>query len=117
MKRFKGKSITDEGVLKEIAERFRKDDRFRTTLRRDPEAVLEDLGIVIPGGLQLEVKGDTAETECLCLAPLEELSDEDIRMIVGGVSMLNPTNLQGLQTRSMQSVRLAGAVMYPLYGI
>ena len=117
MKEFKGQSIADEGVLKGIADRCRQDAQFRATLRQNPEAVLEGMGIVIPGGIQLEVKGDTAETERLCITAPEELTDEEIMKVTGGFSTLFKPSLQGVQTSPLQGARLPRVIMLPLYGI
>ena len=117
MAELKGKAVTDEGVLEEIAARYRRDDRFRIALRKDPKAALISLGVDISGFIQLQVKGDTPETECLCLDTMEELTDEEMRRVMGGVGTLNTPSLPGLLARSSGSVRLPGAVVMPLYGI
>ena len=115
MTELRGKAITDEGVLEAIAERYRRDDVFRLALRRDPKTALVKLGVDISGFIQLQVKGDTPETECLCLDTMEELSDDEMRKVMGGVG--TPGALQGLLSRSAGPVRVPGAVLMPLYGI
>jgi len=117
VRELRGKAVTDEGVLEEIAERYRRDDGFRIALRRDPKTALISLGVDISGFVELQIKGDTPETECLCLDTMEELTDDEMRRIMGGVGTLNTPSLQGLLARSSGAVRLPGAVVMPLYGI
>lgn len=100
----KGKKVTDEEVLQELAARCRQDQVFRKALRNDPEAVLNDLGVIVPQGMTVQVAGDTPETECLILG--EGLTDEDLEKVAGGATTLNVGGL----------VNMIRPVM-PLYGV
>ena len=112
-----GKAILDEGVLLEIADRCRREDQLRMALRENPKKTLESLGVVIPNGLRLEMKGDTPATEGLYITTNDELTDEDLAKVAGGVSSLNSPNPSGTQAGSFDARRLSGGVMIIMYGV
>jgi hypothetical protein len=65
------------------------DEAFKQQLLTDPKAaVREASGVDVPSGLELKVLAETAERRYLAMPPSEEedseLSDEDLRMAVGG---------------------------------
>jgi hypothetical protein len=108
MVEFKGRSITEKEVLGEIADQYRKNDVFRMMLRNAPMTTIAGLGIVIPEGLELEVRGDNPETECLYLVVPEELADNELEKVANSLSNNKTTYAEG--TRPGPLVALYGIV-------
>ncbi len=63
----RGRMITDQGVLEEINNQFKKNSIFRAMLRNAPKATIIGLGIVVPEGLELAIEGSSPDTELLCV--------------------------------------------------
>ncbi len=108
MTELRGKMVTDQEVLDEVAARCRNDEVFRKALRDDPGAVLQQLGVVVPEGMEVQVMGDTPETECLVLGG--DLTDEDLEKVAGGAVNLTAQGMTG-------SEPLQGLRPIPLYGV
>jgi hypothetical protein len=64
------------------------DEEFKARLLADPAAVLQSEGISIPAGVELRAVENTPEVMYISLPPKpsEELSDEQLNQVAGGLT-------------------------------
>jgi len=61
------------------------DDSFKQKLMSDPSAVLKEMGVDIPEGLEVKTLENTDKVFHLVIPPKpDELSDEDLDKVAGG---------------------------------
>jgi hypothetical protein len=84
---------TRRDVELQLIEKAWKEDAFRQALRTDPRGAVERaLGGKLPGGIQVKVVEETANTFYLVLpanpdrAPAGQLSDKQLEAVAGGWS-------------------------------
>ena len=82
-----------------IIERSLKDESYRQRLRADPKGTLEEeLGTRLPEGIQVRAVEESAQSIYLVLpsaTPVDELSDEALEAVAGGVEIHSPDNVCG----------------------
>ena len=72
-----------------ILSRAAADGDFRARLIADPRAVISDeTGVAIPEGFDVAVHEDSATTAHLVLPPSPELTDAELEMAAGGLSVI-----------------------------
>ncbi len=64
------------------------DEEFKARLLADPAAVLQAEGLAVPAGVELRAVENTAQVMYLTLPPKpsEELSDEQLNQVAGGLT-------------------------------
>ena len=69
------------------------DSDFRTRLIADPRAAISaETGVTIPEGFDVAVHEDSATTAHLVLPPSPELTEADLAMAAGGLSVMGTWN-------------------------
>ena len=76
-----------------ILSRAGEDGDFRARLVADPKAaVADEIGMTVPEGFNVEVHEDSATTAHLVLSPSPELTEADLAMAAGGLSVIGTWN-------------------------
>ena len=74
----------------ELIARAWEDESFKTRLMNDPKSVVEELsGETLPKEMKVTIFQETTTSVCLVLPknPDEELTEEDLSRVVGGVKL------------------------------
>ena len=80
-------------VRARILSRAGEDGDFRARLVADPSAaVADETGVIIPDGFELVVHEDSATTAHLVLPPSPELTEAELEMATGGLSVMGTWN-------------------------
>ena len=75
----------------QVIQKSQEDPAFRSSLLDDPKAAIErELGVPLPGGVQVQVVEETSDTVYLVIPQASgggaggELSDQDLESVAGG---------------------------------
>lgn len=74
----------------QLVARAWRDTAFKARLLADPKAVLHEMGLEVPAGVEVAVVENTAQKVTLVLpaAPTGELSEEDLDRVAGGIGRI-----------------------------
>ena len=95
---------SDEDKKNQILAKAWSDPAFKQRFMKDPKGVSAEFGLTVPDGMELRVVENTPEVFYIVLPgkPTDELSDEQLTGVAGGVyalpgtEILQPTTLQPL---------------------
>ena len=77
----------------QILTKAAEDGKFRARLLTDPRAAISaETGVTIPEGFDVAVHEDSATTAHLVLPPSPELTEADLAMAAGGLSVMGTWN-------------------------
>jgi len=81
---------SQENRYAQLVARAWRDAAFKARLMANPKAVLHEMGLAVPAGVEVEVVENTAQKITLVLpaAPSGELSEEELDRVAGGWACL-----------------------------
>ncbi len=84
-----------ESLLADTAAECRRDSAVRAELDADPRAFFAERGVEVPGGAEVRVADDTADTVHLVMPPNPNnaVSDEALESVAGGTGTVAASSL------------------------